>query len=337
MYLLKFIFNYFLFFMVCFKIQVMKKITTTDRPLLLSGGSNNDVIKNPMSILNKLLDLTQLQQQQEQHQQSSSPSQSGNLSILPFIIIPSLPQIALITGLSFTMAELFNYCGIFHDEIGDSATNNAREFINSHESVEHGLADLSYHALDWIEYNIKDDGGLFHLPTVKKRVEHLFRMQTIDFKMNRLSFKHQWAIGSTIGMVFHSSAIVIAKVFTIAYLLSEMSANIVSTHVVENNGSDSRFYNGIQDFFDNEEDSTKTDETIDFIFDAIRYSRRLVIRCLGLLNRKLKWFRLKIRSIISCPQESLGEIMSGDWLDSEGTLIAGFVFGILLGQLLSSH
>ena len=275
-------------------------------------------------------------------------------SLLPFIIIPSLPEILFMTGISFSIAELFNSCGMFHDEDGIEATYRTTQFVQSHETVESALKELSYNVMDWISYNVKEEGGLFHLPTCKRRVEGLFNLNLegddLDDVYNnirsRLALKHRFAIGSALGMVLHGCTLWIAKVATITYLLSEISENIISNHDMDlkqkQQQNESSFYHNNKDairdfFYENYDDDHRdhTEETLDFIFESCDTIKHLVFRYLRVCNSKLKWLRIKVRSILTSPIRSIEKILNGSWLVNEETLIAGFIFGIVLGSLYS--
>lgn len=285
-------------------------------------------------------------------------------SLLPFIIIPSLPQIIFMTGISFAIAEIFNSCNMFYDEDGIEASYRASQFIQSHDNVESALKDISLNVMDWVMYNLNEEGDLFHLPTCKRRIEALFNfnleggdgdahggLNHAYYKLkSSMALKHKFAIGSTLGMVLHSGTLWIAKVFITTYLLSEISENVISNHDMDEmqkqkKDGESNYHNyrrkgkyTIQDFFyENVDDEYKEqiEETLDFAFESCDTIQILIFRYLRICNSKLKWLRLKVRSVLTSPIGSLEKIWNGSWLDNEETLIAGFIFGLVLASLSS--
>jgi hypothetical protein len=299
---------------------------------------------------------------------TTSTSNCDGISLLPFIIIPTLPQIMISIITSFTIAEILNYCGLFQDENGqqakqraiaffdtsnDTNTQNNMDDIDSTTALINKLTSGIYH---WVEGNIKYyviDGNIFHLnllSSFQTKVDNLLnygvgngstdkgtkssRGQDWNSTIRQMAFKTQFAIGSALGMILHSSSILVAKVGIITYLLSEISYNFVVNYEKQQKkeGEDSEeqpyLYEELRDFF-------QDDEKTDLVFDAVHQVRHLIFRCLRFWNRKFNGLRLKIRSFISNPQESLHQIFDGTWMDQDGTIIAGFVFGIVLGHLSS--
>mmetsp|Transcript_4850 Transcript_4850/g.7164 ORF Transcript_4850/g.7164 Transcript_4850/m.7164 type:complete len:399 (-) Transcript_4850:80-1276(-) len=318
----------------------------------------------------------------------SSISNIGIFSILS--ILPPPSQILFATLVSLSLSEAFNYLGLFHDENGIRAKEAADQFFERHKQhssndtstvVESILSSLVIGILDWVDVNVREEGGLLHLPTIVDKIEYLVqegrnisngsntnmntntsaKKNTVQWqyqwrrwkrRIQNMPFKHQFAIGTTLGMILHSGSVLISKVALITYMLSEVSYNIISNYDEEeerpgSNGDDKEYFPYGIAFSNggNDHDGDNIESFIDaeILFEHLKDIRIFTFRCLKYVNKKLNWFRLGVRSILSSSSSSSSKKdffhNVGNWIDDEdsgeGTIIVGFIFGVALGYLLS--
>ena len=274
----------------------------------------------------------------------SSLSPSPSHSVTSNSIFPPLPQFLLITGTAFTVAEILNYFGFFHDENGNNAKRKTREYIDSkrehrnssssnHSSI---LEDIPEIVENWFQCEFNQEGGIFHIPTLKRRIE--FHLNTgIEFLMNNkqnnvdeIAHKHQFAIGNVVGIISRGSPIMIFKVIAFTYVFSEVIHGFVSGPVY----TDITGYQSCNKYSEYlREDLEDNNLNADDFFDQVHDLKTNLMQPLRFCNDKLRWIRIRIRLLLRSPMKGLEELLSTPWIQSNGAIITGFICGILIANL----
>ena len=222
-------------------------------------------------------------------------------------MIPSIPSIALLAILSFSIAEILSYCGLFQDEYGLEAKEKADQF---REDVfdcdrEVSIANLEYYARNWWEKNRKGPDGILCLSAWKKKCRFMFDLYTfggIKSTLRYLSFKHQFAIGCTIGMISQRLTFATIRVGVFVFFASEIMYNVKTIP----HESEEAFYDDVS----NPRPSN--------VFENI------ISLCCDCLDR--------IRFTVKKSVDAVVEMFDGSD-DSIGTLIGGILFGLLLKSI----
>jgi len=146
-------------------------------------------------------------------------------------IIPSIPVIALLTILSFALSEILNFCGIFHDEHGIKAKEKADRFKEEHfhsDDLEETVDRIWGSAEKWW-YKNRRRGGVLRTSTWRRKWQffvNLYSVEGLFGTIHYLSFKHQFAVGCTVGMVFQKLTLATINVGFFVYVASEMLYNL---------------------------------------------------------------------------------------------------------------
>ncbi len=281
-------------------------------------------------------------------------------------IIPPLPQLVLIVGTAFSIAEILNFCGVFQDESGRKATRKTHEYFESkfHQNNYNNNDDDGLILLleeiptifeNWFQREFNEKGGLFHFPTIKNRIESILdstsqfisnnidndkrkggefsfscTTNTISSGIKQLAHKHQFALGNIIGILVNSNGqtpMILCKIVGLTYVLSEILHSFVSSYIHNTYGDHYRYY-------DKEPLQEFLDETnthilnSDALFDKLEELEVKFVQLTKLCDEKLSWIRRKIRVFIQSPLQSLEKI-----LDSYGTIVAGLMLGVIIGTM----
>jgi len=290
------------------------------------------------------------------HSSSSMYRYNKDISLL----LPSFPQITSMILFSFIVSEVLNYCGLFQDENGHKAKEEASHFFNQHETIESAFFDVLGCTFDKIE-NFWNEKKVV-IEKCKQKLLHVMdrfdssQWDNINYRIRwtKLSFKHQFAIGSSIGMILHRLSFEIVKLSVIIYVSSEILENIQENIQRDNNNNNKRYNpsrNGVKYNHNFNEKDYDSDDNVDHGFsgefddaesalntlcETIKASSNIFLHSLDFITEKLRWLRCGIRSILESPERILGKIFDGSWMDQEGTLFVGFLFGTFLGYLISS-
>jgi hypothetical protein len=151
----------------------------------------------------------------------------------------SISSIALIIFLSFTLAEIFErFFGLFQDDHGIRSKQNTdrwkEDFLSNPDHAEEvdwidRFDKLFDNLEDWWRRNTQEKNGIFRLDTWKKKAHLLADVHSIFGTLGtleRLSFKHQFAIGCSVGMIFQQVAWGLGNAVFFVYVASEMMYNL---------------------------------------------------------------------------------------------------------------
>ena len=244
-------------------------------------------------------------------------------SSTPSEILPSIQNVAIFTFVSFAIAEVLNYCGLFQDAHGIKASRQAEEFatehFNSSDDFETTADRLWDTAQNWWTRNRRSKGGILQLSTWKKKwhfLLNLYNIKGLRGTLQCLSFKHQFAIGCTAGMVCQQFSLATLSVAFYVYVASEMLHNLREA------GLKKEFYRT------NRNQQTplhgqKSDET----------PKNQLANTLNVCSECLE----RVRSAVRQSAGSLFQMLEGtdeDFDNGVGTIVAGAIFGLLLKTLL---
>ena len=161
---------------------------------------------------------------------------AANLSKLPLspTTTPTIPSIALIIFLSFSIAEIFEKVGVFQDNHGIKAKEKADQFkedyyfFGSDEDLDDKVERIWNSLGIWWRKN-RQRNGFLRLSTWRKKFQFmidLYGMQGFFATLQYLSFKHQFAIGCSVGMIFQRITLSVGNVAFFIYVASEMMYNL---------------------------------------------------------------------------------------------------------------
>jgi hypothetical protein len=269
----------------------------------------------------------------------SNPSSNSN---------PTLQGSILLILLSFALSELLSWFGLFQDSSGLGDQERAKQFgrtwFGNHNqddaeneeyneaTLEEKMDDLADSFRSWCRRSRKR-GGIFHLPTWKKRLVGLSEACSLfgvyDTFHTVLSFKHQFAIGCSVGMIFQQTAKMVMNIGLGVYVFSEIIYNIKKAGE-EFKEHDERVYSYSSDEDDDDDDSSRHSfERVHRDVPTFGLSNTV-----NILLERLDQFRVEVRRRIS----SIGQPVdnSHHWYfdDSEGTAIVGAIVGIILKSLM---
>lgn len=235
-------------------------------------------------------------------------------------ILPSLPNIILITAFSFALSEMLNFCGIFQDRPGRKGKQKSREFISQFDSDSDfdTNADRIFESIEGWWYRQRNQrGGIFQIKTWKRRFNAIWNVyQHLGFAglLHHFSFKHQFAIGCTVGMIFHRLSMSLAMIGFYIYVGSEMLSNMQEFSSDEFSKNEMFPIPRYHPDDDNKEDSIISNilEVSSSVLDRIRWAGRKAFQ-----------------SLIQMLNDSDETFDNG-----VGTIIIGVVSGIILKSML---
>jgi hypothetical protein len=258
----------------------------------------------------------------------SEGASAATPSSVPSEVLPLVQNVALFTFISFAMAELLNYCGLFKDEDGIKASRQAEEFAEEHfdspddfQATADRLWDTTQ---NWWTRNRRSRGGLLQLSTWKKKwhfLLNLYNMKGPRGTLQCLSFKHQFAIGCTIGMVCQQFSLATVSVAFYVYVASEMLYNLREA------GRD--FANDDTNFYRTNENQHTSSYGQNFDKTGTNKISNILNICSDCLEQ--------VRSAVRQSADRVVTMLEGtdeDFDNGVGTIIAGAVFGLLLKSLL---
>jgi hypothetical protein len=250
-------------------------------------------------------------------------SSNANKPISP----SSLSLIITCAIMSFAIAEILNYCGIFHDETGLEATRRKQSFLDISHDFDSALEYILDGMDNWWMRNKFQKGGILQWSTWKDKVQ-----RGIDLYTNRgflgslqcLSFKHQFAVGSTVGMLCQGISRTVASTTFLVFVASEMLQNIM-----KDSGDGGGMYHDDESYDDHDDD----DDSKSILHRHGRYSDNHDIdHGTRIISLSLKCIQ-KIRSTIRQSMDAFVDFLNGtdeDFDNSIGTFIVGIGFGLLV-------
>lgn len=258
--------------------------------------------------------------------------------------IPALQETLIMIFISLLFAEVLSYFGLFQDSSGIQDQERARRFgMNwfgeKHDSgsefndddwdIKVDRAVLSFRT--WIRRSWKK-GGILHLPTWKKRwlavSEACSLFGVYDTFHAVFSFKHQFAIGCSIGMVFYPVVKTMINICLGTYLMSEIIYNAKRAGEDFREHEEKTYVYSSDDEDDQNQQKLHKSEESDVAWDSLSTP-------LHELFHQLDQFRLAVRQRVSIVGQPLKSEDFWKMNDSEGTVIVGAVFGMILKSLIS--
>lgn len=243
----------------------------------------------------------------------------------PSEIVPSIANIALLTFISFALAEIFNYCGLFQDDDGIKASQQADKFASEHfDSSDdfEGTADRIWNtAQNWWLRNKRSREKLFQLSTWKQKWNYILNLYNIKGFVGLvqcLAFKHQFAIGCTAGMLCQNISLAVISVGFYVYVASEMLYNLREAA----RDSDEEYY------YANENRNTSP-----FRSGSKESFTNPITSAMNLCTECLEGVRTAVRQSV----DRIFQMLEGtdeDFDNGVGTVIVGAVFGVVLKTLL---
>jgi len=252
---------------------------------------------------------------------TNTPTRPSSCS--PSEILPSIANIALLTFISFALAEIFNYCGIFQDDVGIKASRQADKFASEHFDSDdfEGTADrIGNTARNWWHRTRRSREKLFQLSTWKKKwnyILNLYNIKGLIGTLQCLSFKHQFAIGCTVGMLCQNVSLAAVSVGFYIYVASEMLYNLREA------GRDDEEY-----YYANENEQTSP-----FRRGCEESSTNQITSAINVCSECLEGVRSSVRQSV----DRIFQMLEGtdeDFDNGVGTVIVGAVFGVILKTLL---
>jgi hypothetical protein len=262
--------------------------------------------------------------------------------------IPTLQGSILFVLFSFSLSEVLSWFGLFQDSRGLGDQERAKEFgrrwfpINDQDEFQTSRDE--YNGINFEEKmeicidsfrlwcsRSRKKGGIFHLPTWRKRLIGLSEAFSLfgvyDTFHTVFSFKHQFAIGCSLGMIFQQTVKMGLNIGLGVYVFSEIIYNIQKAGE-EFKEHDERIYTYSSD--------DENDGASGYPFDQ----SHLDMPSFGLSNAvsivldRLDQVRVEVRRILSSIQSI--DSTNHHWYfdDSEGTAIVGAIVGIILKSLV---
>jgi len=273
-------------------------------------------------------------------------------------IIPPLPQIALITLLSFTLAEILNFCGMFEDEEGIKAKQDADEFRKEYFlDSDSDDDDQAYYKMEtkmnnlwnafqaWFHHNRTSSRGILRLSTWKNKYQFMVQYCNIMGPVGTLkflSFKHQFGLGCTAGMVFQKIVLQSVNVVFFVYVGSEMLHNLKQARDLgKEEGGQEGTERTRSKSRERSWDNSKDDVHIlpSSLFNRAKYSKKMQRKARNPLETAwdvLDSIRISVRSAVTQVMKILNGMSEIDdenddlWDDSLGTIVVGVAVGVLI-------
>lgn len=230
--------------------------------------------------------------------------------------------------LSFAIAEILNCCGIFHDESGLEATRRKNNFLDEYMSSNNDLDSTLESILDgmelWWVRNRFHKGGILQWSTWKERIERgldLYATRGFWGSLQCLCFKHQFAVGSMVGMMCQGISRTAGYTAFLAFVLGEMLQNVLK--------KDNSYFNGMC-----QKDDDGDDHRPHHCYQGTsRHSRHENVDHGTTINSiSLKCIET-IQSIFRQSVDSLIDFLNGtdeEFDNSIGTIIVGIAFGLVV-------
>ncbi len=248
----------------------------------------------------------------------------GDLS--PVSLLPSIPSIAIIILASFSLAEIMSFAGLFQDQHGIQAKAKADVFRENYlsgsddDNFEDRFEQIGDAIGNWWQKNRKRN-GLLRLSTWKRKVRFmidLYGIQGFFGTLQYLSFKHQFAIGCSVGMIFQRVALSVGQAAFFVYVASEMMYNLKKASAEMQNDDD--FHNikdarGFDSFRRHDFDKNVCGDAIEVCSDCLEKVRFTV--------------RSSFDAIIAVLNEDNSPLD-----DSVGTAIVAVIFGVILKSII---
>ncbi|GFH45709.1 predicted protein [Chaetoceros tenuissimus] len=235
-------------------------------------------------------------------------------------IMPSLPNILLLTAFSFALSEMLNFCGLFQDRPGRKGKQQSREFMSQFDSDSDfdTNADRLFESIEgWWYRQRHQRGGILQIKTWKRRFSAIWNVyQHLGFAglLHHFSFKHQFAIGCSVGMIFHRLSMSLAMIGFYIYVGSEMLSNMQEFSRDEFGKNEMFPISRYHPDDDSKEDNIISNilEVSSCVLDRIRWAGRQGFQCLiQMLNDSDETFD-----------------------NSVGTIIIGIIIGVGIKSLL---
>ena len=259
---------------------------------------------------------------------------------------PTLQGSIIFILFSFALSEVLSWFGLFQDSSGLGDHERAKKFggkwfqndpddskiceeyneIHFEEKIESFIDSF----LLWCRRS-RRKGGIFHLPTWRKRLVGLSEACSLfgvyDTFHTVFSFKHQFAIGCSIGMIFHHTVKTALNIGLGVYVLSEIIYNIQKAGE-EFKEHEERIYTYSSD---EEEDGASQYPFQQSHLDIPTFG---LSNAIGTVLDSLNQVRLEVRRRISSIGQPMDSMNHWYFDDSEGTAIVGAIVGIILKSLV---
>ena len=328
---------------------IQKGITTRQKVLLLTGGGRGRGGNGDAGFF-------QTNYNHNHNARRGSGWESPSLSPTRDSTAQSIPSIALIIFLSFTLAEILErFFGLFQDDHGIRSKQNTdrwkEDFLSNLDRPEEvdwidRFDELVDNLGDWWRRNTQEKNGILRLDTWKKKAHLLVDVHSIFGTigtLERLSFKHQFAIGCSVGMIFQPVAWGLGNAAFFVYVASEMMYNLkcageeinINGAIDESDdgGTSRREYFSVRD--DSNRPRSRASKYHPDKFDQDSNNNSLLSGAIHACSDCLENVRHTARNSFDAIADTFGENQEemNALEDGIGTAIVGVVFGVLVKSL----
>ena len=331
--------------------DIQKGITTRQKVLLLTGGGRGRGGNGDAGFF-------QTNYNHNHNARRGSGWESPSLSPTRDSTAQSIPSIALIIFLSFTLAEILErFFGLFQDDHGIRSKQNTdrwkEDFLSNLDRPEEvdwidRFDELVDNLGDWWRRNTQEKNGILRLDTWKKKAHLLVDVHSIFGTigtLERLSFKHQFAIGCSVGMIFQPVAWGLGNAAFFVYVASEMMYNLkcageeinINGAIDESDdgGTSRREYFSVRDDSNRPRPRPRASKYHPDKFDQDSNNNSLLSGAIHACSDCLENVRHTARNSFDAIADTFGEHQEemNALEDGIGTAIVGVAFGVLVKSL----